>query len=168
MVNYNIAINDEKDTIIVQLLDEPFKGTIAKIGNIAWNEQGEAEFDMELPESKVELYKNDDFCNIIQDVVGDIIRKSVNMVWSESAKAVLTDLNDRVAEAFKPYKYSAPEGSSFIEMFGQKGYVISEDDEDRLTAVNLSNNKTYYFDNAEQLAFLKKEISGSGIILTGN
>jgi len=166
MISYNIAINDEKDTIIVQLLDEPFKGMIAKIGNIAWTEKGEAEFDMELPESKVEYYKNEDFCDAIQEIVGDIIRKSVNMVWSDSATAILMDLNDKVTEAFKPYNYTAPEGTSFIELFGKKGYVISEDDEDNLIAVNIENNKTYYFKNAEQLAFLKKEVSGSGIILS--
>ena len=52
-------------------------------------------------------------------------------------------------------------------MFGKKGYVISEDDDDRLTAIKIKNNKTYYFDMPEQLAFLKKELTGTGLILLG-
>ena len=54
-----------------------------------------------------------------------------------------------------------------LEIDGKKGYVISEDDDDRLTAIKIKNNKTYYFDMPEQLAFLKKELTGTGLILLG-
>ena len=66
----------------------------------------------------------------------------------------------RVRKVFKP-----EEGKSFIQMFGEKGYVISMDENDRLLAMKVENGKTYYFDMNEQLSFLKKELTGKGIIL---
>ena len=44
----------------------------------------------------------------------------------------------------------------------------AEDDNDRLTAIKIKDNKTYYFDMPEQLAYLKKELTGKGIILLGD
>lgn len=164
---YKILINDEKDTILIQLEDKEFEKVIAKVGNIGFNSNKELEFDMELPKGMESYYESESFCNKIKEVVGDIVLKSVNYEWSAAEKAVLLDLESKVRQAFKPYNLEPEENSSFIEMFGKKGYVISEDDDDRLTAIKIKNNKTYYFDMPEQLAFLKKELTGTGLILLG-
>ena len=156
---YKILINDEKDTILIQLEDKEFEKVIAKVGNIGFNSNKELEFDMELPKGMESYYESESFCNIVL--------KSVNYEWSAAEKAVLLDLESKVRQAFKPYNLEPEENSSFIEMFGKKGYVISEDDDDRLTAIKIKNNKTYYFDMPEQLAFLKKELTGTGLILLG-
>lgn len=165
---YKILINDDKNTIIIQLEDKEFSQVIAKVGNIAFNANKELEFDMELPKGMESYYDSDSFCEKIQEVVGDIVMKSVNYEWSTAEKAVLMDLESKVRQAFKPYNFEPEENSSFIEMFGKKGFVISEDDNDRLTAKKIKDNKTYYFDMPEQLAYLKKELTGKGIILLGD
>ena len=74
-------------------------------------------------------------------------------------------LEERVIKAYEPYGYKPDEGKSFIQMFGEKGYVISLDEDDNLLAMKVENGKTYYFNKVEQLSFLKKELSGKGIIL---
>ena len=43
--------------------------------------------------------------------------------------------------------------------------IISLDEDDNLLAMKVENGKTYYFNKVEKLSFLKKELSGKGIIL---
>ena len=163
--NYKIMINTEKDTIFIQLKDEKYKDVIAKVCNIEWNEQGEVEFDMEVPEGKEAYYNDNDFCLNIQNAVGDIVAKSVNTFWNEAEKTILNDLESKINEVMKPYNIKLEDGKSYIEMFGDKGYVISEDDDNRLIAIKPTTEEIYHFDDKDDLYFLKKEITGSALIL---
>lgn len=166
MIKYKMMINDDKNTIIVVFGEEPYTDVVVKIGNITQNQNNEVEFEMELPESMTQYYDDEKFSDAVSEVVGDIVRKAVRKAWNDNAQEVLGDLESRLIEAFKPYNYMPNEGESFVGMFAKKGYIISvEPDTDKLLATNMQNNKVYYFDLPEQLAFLKKEISGSGIIL---
>ena len=65
------------------------------------------------------------------------------------------------------YNIKLEEGKSFIEMFGEKGYVITEDenDNDRLMAVNPQNEESYYFDVKDDLSYLRNIITGGKLIL---
>lgn len=164
-MKYKSIVNDDKDTIIITIEDGNYQGTLFKVGNIGFTENEEIEFDFELPSDKKNLYEDENFCQEVSNIVKDIVIKSINTVWNEQAAILMKELEDKVIKAFKVYNYLPDEGSSFIEMFGKKGYVITEDDNNNLIAINISNNKTYYFDKPEQLAFLKKELSGTGIIL---
>ena len=65
----------------------------------------------------------------------------------------------------KPYNIKLEDGKSYIEMFGDKGYVISEDDDNRLIAIKPTTEEIYHFDDKDDLYFLKKEITGSALIL---
>lgn len=163
--NYKIMINTEKDTVFIQLKDEQYKDVIAKVGNIEWNDKGEVEFDMEVPEGKESYYDDENFCNNIQLAIGDIVAKSVNTFWNEAEKSILNDLDSKINDVMKPYNISLPDGKSYIEAFGEKGYVISEDDDNRLIAIKPTTEEIYHFDNAEDLSFLKREITGSLLIL---
>lgn len=163
--NYKIMINTEKDTVFIQLKDEKYKDVIAKVGHIEWNDKGEVEFDMEVPEGKESYYNDEKFCNDIQLAVGDIVAKSVNTFWNEAEKAILNDLDGKINEIMKPYNIKLPEGESYIEAFGKKGYVISEDDDNRLIAIKPTTEEIYHFDNSDDLSFLKREITGSLLIL---
>lgn len=164
-MKYKSIVNDDKDTIIITIEDGNYQGTLFKVGNISFTENEEIEFDFELPSDKKNLYEDENFCQEVSNIVKDIVIKSINTVWNEQTAILMKELEDKVIKAFKVYNYLPDEGSSFIEMFGKKGYVITEDDNNNLIAINISNNKTYYFDKPEQLAFLKKELSGTGIIL---
>ena len=165
MIKYKMMINDEKNTIIVVFGEEPYTDVVVKIGNIAHNEKNEVEFEMELPETMAHYYKDENFTNLVAEVVGDIVRKAIRQAWNDNVQEVLSDLEARLLEAFKTYKYKPKEGESFVSMFAKKGYVVSvETDTEKLIATNLRSKKVYYFDNPKQLAYLKKQISGSGII----
>lgn len=163
---YKVFNSDDAESILIQLEDKQFEKVIAKISNIELNKQGELEFEMELPKGMSEYYVSEPFCQLVQEAVGDMVKKSIEIRFTILQQQMLSEYEQRIREAFKPYNYNPDEGKTFIEMFGNKGYVIVEDNSGRLTAQNTANNKTYYFDMPDQLAYLKKELSGSGIILS--
>lgn len=167
-MGYKFFINEDKDTILITLEDKKYKMVVAKVGNIKKNDNDEIEFDMELPENYKEYYDDSEFTDQISLVVGDIVTKAINKVWSENAQEVLSLLESKTSEYFTKYNYIPPEGETFISLFGKKGFVISEDEEGRLTAINIKNNKTYYFDDNKQLGYLKKTITGSEIIVSAS
>lgn len=163
--NYKIMINTEQDTVFIQLKDEKFRDVIAKVGHIEWNDKGEVEFDMEVPSGKESFYDNEEFCINIQNAVGDIVAKSVNTFWNDAEKAILNDLDSKINEVMSSYNITLPEGKSYIEVFAEKGYVISEDDNNKLIAIKPITEEIYHFDNPDDLSFLKREITGSLLIL---
>ena len=164
-VNYKIMINTEQDTVFIQLKDEKYKEVIAKVGHIEWNDNGEVEFDMEVPAGQEKFYEDDDFCMAIQQAVGDIVAKSVNTFWNEAEKSILNDLDSKVSHVMIPYNIKLEDGKSYIEVFGEKGFVISEDDDDRLIAIKPTTEEIYHFDDEDDFAFLRKEVFGSLLIL---
>ena len=165
MSNYKYAMNDETNVIFIELEDEKYKGVIAKAGHIQYNQSNE--LDMELPEGKESYYDDEYFIEQIQNAVFDIVAKAVNSYWNEAERAILTDLESKVKKAMSQYNIKLEEGKSFIEMFGEKGYVITEDenDNDRLMAVNPTNEETYYFDVKDDLSYLRNIITGGKLIL---
>lgn len=165
MVKYKYIATDEKsNTFIIEL--EDYKGVYVKVEDLKFDEEtNEPTFQIQLPEDKVEYFKNDEFIEAVQDAVGDVIVQATRATWDEATMKAISMLEERVQKAYEPYGWKPDEGKSFIQMFGEKGYLISIDDNDRLLATNIENKKTYYFDMNEQLSFLKKEISGKGIIL---
>ena len=165
MVNYKYVSRDnEGSSFIIEI--EGYEGVYVKIEDIRFDEKtGEPTFEIQLPEGKTEYFKNEAFIDAVQDAVGDVIVKATRATWDASMAQALSMLEERVMKAYEPYGFKPEEGKTFIEMFGEKGYVISLDDNDRLLAMKVENGKTYYFDMTEQLSFLKKELTGKGIIL---
>ena len=163
--NYKIMINSEQDTIFIQSKDEKYKEVIAKVGHIELNDLGEIEFDMELPSGQEQYYEDDAFCNFIQQTVGDIVAKSVNTFWNNAEREILTDLESKVSKVMLPYNIQLPENKSYIESFGDKGFVISEDDNEKLIAIKPTTEEIYHFDDEDDFAFLRKEVFGSLLIL---
>ena len=167
MPNYKFAMNDETNVIFIELNDEKYKGVIAKAGHIQYNKDGELEFDMELPEGKESFYDDENFIEKIQSSVFDIVAKAVNSYWNEAERAILTDLESKVKKAMSQYNIQLDEGKSFIEAFGEKGYVISEDedDNDRLVAIKATTEEILHFDVPEELSQLRNIITGGKLIL---
>ena len=65
------------------------------------------------------------------------------------------------------YNIQLEEGKSFIESFGEKGYVISEDedDNDRLVAIKATTEEVLHFDVQEELSTLRNILTGGKLIL---
>lgn len=165
MVKYKyIAKDNDSNSFIIEL--EDYKEVYVKIEDIRFDEEtGEPTFELQLPEGKTEYFQNEEFIEKVQDAVGDVIVQATRATWNESMANALSMLEERVTKAYEPYGFKPEEGKTFIQMFGEKGYVVSLDDNDRLCAMKVENGKTYYFDMNEQLSFLKKELTGKGIIL---
>lgn len=165
MVNYRyVSCQTEGNSFVIELDD--YKGVYVKIEDIQFDpETNEPTFQLQLPEGKTEYFQDEKFIEAVQDAVGDVIVKATRATWDESMVKALQMLEEKVIKVYEPYGFKPEEGKSFIQMFGEKGYVISLDDNDRLCAMKVENGKTYYFDIPEQLSFLKKELTGKGIIL---
>ena len=165
MVKYKyIAKDNETNSFIIEI--EGYEGVYVKIEDIRFDEKtNEPTFEIQLPEGKTEYFQNEEFIESVQDAVGDVIVQATRATWNESMMGALQMLEERVIKAYEPYGFKPDEDKSFIQMFGEKGYVNSLDENDRLLAMKVENGKTYYFDMVEQLSFLKKELTGKGIIL---
>lgn len=160
--NYVFLTSDnDPNAFIIKITEGDFANVFVRITDL---NDDNGEFDFEVPKGQEHLFQNKDFTDLLQEIVGDIIKQSVSYAWGEETKNYLAHLEEEIRKVFQPYNYVPEQGSSFIEMFAKKQYFITYED-DKLTAINLTNNKRYYFDNKEQLAFLKKELSGTGIIL---
>ena len=122
---------------------------------------------MELPKGKESYYDDEEFIGQIQSAVFDIVAKAVNSYWNEAEKAILTDLESKVKKAMAHYNIQLEEGKSFIESFGEKGYVISEDedDNDRLVAIKATTEEVLHFDVQEELSTLRNILTGGKLIL---
>ena len=164
---YKFFMNDETNVIFIELEDEKYKGVIAKAGHIQYNDNGEIEFDMELPEGKESFYDDENFIENIQAAVFDIVAKAVNSYWNEASQAILTDLESKVRKAMAHYKIELPEGKTFLELFGEKGYVVNEDENDsnRLVAIKMGEEEIYHFDVPDDLSALRNIITGGKLIL---
>lgn len=164
-VQYKTFMNPETTCLFLNIEEEQYKDVWAKIANINLTENQEVEFDFELPDQFKKFETDDDYTSKVGDAVGDILEQSIKLAWGDAEKAVLSEFEQRARDALKVYNIQISDNSSIIEMFGEKGYVISEDDDCRLIAIKSDTNAHYYFDRAEELAFLKKEITGTTIIL---
>ena len=165
MVKYKyISKDNETNSFIIEI--EGYEGVYVKIEDIQFDPKtNEPTFQIQLPQDKTEYFDNEKFINNVQDAVGDVIVQATRATYNEAMNNALKMLEKRVIKAYEPYGYKPDEGKSFIQMFGEKGYVISLDEDDNLLAMKVENGKTYYFNKVEQLSFLKKELSGKGIIL---
>lgn len=167
MLPYKFMMNDETNNLFIQFDDEKYKSVLAKVGHIQYNEQGEIEFDMELPEGKESFYDDENFIENIQSAVFDIVAKSVNSYWNEATQAILTDLESKVRKALNQYKIELPEDKTFLEILGEKGYIVNEDENDnnRLVAINHDKNIIYHFDTQDDLSMIRNVITGGHLIL---
>ena len=122
---------------------------------------------MELPEGKESFYDDESFIENIQSAVFDIVAKSVNSYWNEATQAILTDLESKVRKALNQYKIELPEGKTFLEILGEKGYIVNEDENDnnRLVAINHDKNIIYHFDTQDDLSMIRNVITGGHLIL---
>lgn len=165
-MNYNFAMDDDSGSIFISFDNEKYKDAVAKVDNIHITEENEIEFEYKLPQEKQTFYSDNEYNTALSEAIGDIVKKAFSQSFADETREILENIEAKTKEAFKVYNYTPPEGESFISLFGKKGYVITEDNEGKLIAMNIKSNKTYYFDMPEQLAFLKKEITGSGLILS--
>ena len=169
MVKYKYiacAKESEEDTNSFVIEIEGYEGVYVKIEDLKFDEEtNEPTFQIQLPVGKTEYFQNEQFIEAVQDAVGDVIVTATRATWNEATMKALEMLEEKVVKVFAPYNVKPDEGKSFIQMFGEKGYIVSMDEKDRLLAMNVENKKTYYFDMPEQLSFLKKAITGKGLIL---
>lgn len=162
---YKIMMNTDKNTIFYQLKDERYQHILAKVGNLGYDENEQLEFDLELPEGMEKYYDDDTFTTLIQNAVYDSVATSVQAYWSEAEKEVLKTIEERLVEMFSKYNIDLG-GKTYLELLAEKGYMVVEDTDNdlRLMAVKMPEEKKYYFDDQDDFAFIKKELSGSALI----
>lgn len=158
---YKMMVNEEKDTIFINLTDEKYKNVIAKVGHIEYDDNFELTFDMELPAGYEKYYDDEKFINLIQNAVFDIVASSVQTYW-DTANNMLQAIEKRLEVIMQPYNIKKTK--PYVDLFLEKGYIISEEN-NNLVALNTETNKKYYFNKVDDFNFLKNEINPSKIII---
>lgn len=155
MLEYNILNYDENDGIIISITSEKYMGAIFKIINLQLDEQNNFTFSLELAKKNESLFKDNDFLNEVQLIVGDIVKKSVNNIWGEVENIVKKNiiLTDRL----KDYGIDISLDRTPIEFFMKHGLLLDYDEEnDKVIIIKISNGNKIDIDNADELFKIKE------------
>ena len=155
MLEYNILNYDENDGIIISITSEKYMGAIFKIIDLQLDEQNNFTFSLELAKKNESLFKDNDFLNEVQLIVGDIVKRSVNNIWGEAENIVKKNiiLTDRL----KDYGIDISLDTTPIEFFMKHGLLLDYDEEnDKVIIIKISNGNKIDIDNADELFKIKE------------
>lgn len=160
MLEYNVT-QTQDENLLITIIDTKYKGVVAKVVDLKFEENGEPTFELELPSTKTHLFDDEDFINNIQEIVGDIIRKSVDFIWNTQEE--LIEINEQMLELLKLKNISVSTDITEIERMMLKGFLLRKED-NNLYAVDMSENKEYDLANDDDFEFIRQKIY-SNIIL---
>ena len=127
MLQYVVSQSD-KDNFIITLMEGDYKGTAVKIVNLKMAEDGTMDFEIELPKNKTELFTNDAFKEEISEVVGDVIKKSIEAVYKSQEE--LSEIETEVGKILEENNVKRDENKLLIETFMSKGYLLKIEEDD--------------------------------------
>jgi len=144
MLQYVVSQSDG-DNFIITVMDGEQKGTAVRITNLQMQEDGTMDFEMELPSNKTELFKDEKFREEISEIVGDIIKKSIEAVYKTQEE--LSEIETEVSKILKEHNVNRDENKLLIETFMEKGYLLKIEEDDtkahHYVAIDIKDNTVY-------------------------
>lgn len=159
MLKYVVSQSDGENFIITVMEDGEYKGVAVKIVDLKFDETGTMDFEIELPKNKVELFKDDKFKEEISDIVGDIVKKSVDAVWKSQKE--LSDLEENVGKVLQNHNIKRDESKLLVEQFMEKGYLLKVDGEgesQKYVAIDIKENKVYDLSNEDEFELVRQKV----------
>lgn len=162
---YETFMTDESDCIFVKFPEnEKYKNLVVKVGHIQFNEDFSVEFDLDFSDGN-KAHEDDTYLTEqVQGVVGDIMEKAFKSVVADTNLEFMLDLEKRASEALSKYIFDL-KGKSFLETFSEKGYIVTEDEDDRLVLSKVGGDEIYYFDKDSDLSLIRNILTGGVLIL---
>lgn len=161
MLEYSVSQTPDEQFVIT-LLEGSYKGVVVKIVDLAIEEDGFPSFEMELPSSKTELFKDNDFINEVQLIVGDILKKSIDFIWNTQED--LIQIETRTREILKNKRISYDLGdSTIVEKSMMNGYVLVLKG-DTVVANKMSDNSELDLSNDSDIETFRRNVLSSIIL----
>jgi hypothetical protein len=161
MLEYSVSQTPDEQFVIT-LLEGVYKGVVVKIVDLAIEEDGFPSFEMELPSSKTELFKDDDFINEVQLIVGDILKKSIDFIWNTQEDLIQIETRTREILKNKRIPYDLGD-STIVEKSMLNGYVLVLKG-DTVVANKMSDNSELDLSNDSDIETFRRNVLSSIIL----
>lgn len=156
------------DFIITVLEEGKYLGTPVKIVNLHFSEtdeKHEPEFEIELPKNKTELFKDNEFLDMISEMVGELISKSTDALLKSQTE--LMEIEVKVGDLLKKNNVKYDENKLLVEQFMAKDFILHKDKEkDVYLATDVKTNESFDLSNPEQFELVRQKVFPN-IILSG-
>lgn len=155
------------DNDLLFTITEPgeYQGVVVKVVDLQLDEEDGITFDFELPVSKAELFHNDKFVELVQEMVGDAVKKSTDALVKQQEDII--KLEEEVGKVLSRFGIE-PSEKLFVEQFMEKGYLLMRGknklDKESILAVEVSSNTAYDLLDTDDLSEVKMKIYPSVII----
>lgn len=147
------------DDFIVTITSDEFKGTVVKIVDLKFDASGELDFEIELPSNKTDLFENNTFKEEIGLIVGDIVKKSIDAIYKTQED--ISILEEEVSKILQEHNIHKDDETLLIEQFMEKGFLLKlekEDDEMKIMAIDVKENKFYNLKDETDFQFVRKRV----------
>lgn len=155
MIEYNVSQSDED--LIVTILEGDYKYVVAKVVDLQFDKDGQPSFELELPSTKTHLFTDEKFTNTVQEIVGDILKKSVDFLWNSQNE--LMEINDKMCELLEKNNVPLTEDYTELERCLAKGFILKLDEsQESVIAVDMKENKEYNLSNETDFQYIRKKV----------
>lgn len=145
MMKYVVTQSDDDNFIITILEEGEYKGVAVKIVDLKFDEKGYVDFEMELPSTRTDLFTNDEFKEQVGEMVGDVVKKSVEKMWETQNELAL--IETKVGDLLEKKHVKRNPDKLLVEQFMEKGFLLktekADNGEKHFVAIDVKQNKSY-------------------------
>lgn len=160
MIKYVVTQSDGDNFIITVLEEGKYKGVAVKIVDLKFDEKGFIDFEMELPTTRTELFTDDEFKESVGEMVGDVVKKSVEKVWETQEE--LKDIEETVGKMLDDKKVNRSKDRLLVEQFMEKGFLLKSEKVDNGTkkyiAIDVKNTKSYNLEEENDFDIIRRAV----------
>lgn len=166
MMKYVVTQSDGDNFIITVLEEGKYKGVAVKIVDLKFDEKGFIDFEMELPQARTELFTDDDFKESVGEMVGDVVKKSVEKIWETQQD--LTDIETNVGKMLDDKNVTRSNDRLLVEQFMEKGFLLksekTDDGKKKYVAIDVKNNKSYSLEEETDFDIVRRAVFSDIIV----
>ena len=166
MLKYVVTQSEGDDFIITVLEEGKYKGVAVKITDLKFDENGYIDFEIELPTTHTDLFKDDDFREQVGEMVGDVVKKSVEKIWETQNE--LKSIEENVGKLLDSKNVKRRDDRLLVEQFMEKGFLLksetADDGSKKYVAIDVKENKVYSLEEDSDFEVVRKAVF-SNIIL---
>lgn len=157
--------NIKSDTIIIQITEEgKYKDAIVGIDNIGFDNDNILRYEMSLDKKCSDLFNDDTFKDEIGIIVGEMVKQTVSEM--QKTQDQMIRIETKVGELLKEKNITRDEKKLLIEIFSEKGYLLTEKDGKIIAVkIDVQNPKEYDLWNEEDFNIVKKDVFPSKLIV---
>lgn len=166
MMKYVVTQSDGDNFIITILEEGKYKGVAVKIVDLKFDEKGFIDFEMELPQTRTDLFTDDDFKDAVGEMVGDVVKKSVEKIWETQEE--LKAIEETVGKMLDDKNVKRNSDRLLVEQFMEKGFLLKSEKVDdgsrKFIAIDVKNNKSYNLEEEGDFDIVRRAVFSDIIV----